>query len=328
MRLVDSPEQLFEVPPPLRVVNLAMSDGAIIRLRQHGKPGKPRLALSHGNGLATNLYLPFWLPLVSDFELITFDLRNHGENPLHDPDAHTWKRIARDTGEIFAGIQQHFGAAPTVGAFHSLSAVATLMHELDSGPHWAALALFDPPIFPRAGHPLENDQREDMESMTRRASRRPSRYESPEQFAAQLARQPLFRRWVPGEFLLFAQSTLRPAPDGSFVLCNPRELEARIYHGNVDPILWGRLTGLKQPTIFIGADPQCPDSGPPARICRAIHDELGMNYATIPDTTHFLQIEQPQACRTALVEFLARHELAGAVGNVPRALNLDDSTKA
>lgn len=310
MTLSDSLERRLVVPPPRRVVDLAMSDGAMIRLRQHGRPGRPRLVLSHGNGLAIDAYLPFWRTLADEFDWVLFDVRNHGENPLHDPSAHTWGRIAQDMGEIFAGIQTHCGMAPTAGVFHSLSAVAALLDELATGPKWAALALFDPPIFPRDGHPLQVAQRQDMQSMAGRAQRRPTRYESPEQFAAQLKRQRIFKGWVPGAHLLFAQTTLCPNADGDWVLRNPRELEARIYSGNVDATLWPRLLALKQPIILIAADPAHPDASPPASICRAIHQELGIEYAMIPGTTHFLQIEKPDACRGALLDFLKRHHFA------------------
>ena len=64
---------------------LMMDDGAIIRIRQHGNPDGPRLALSHGNGLAIDGYLPFWGPLRERYELILFDFRNHGQNPTASP---------------------------------------------------------------------------------------------------------------------------------------------------------------------------------------------------------------------------------------------------
>ena len=309
MSVIDLPEQPLVVPVPRRVVDVEMSDGAIVRLRQHGQPGRRRLALSHGNGLATNACLPFWGPLGDDYELIVFDMRNHGENPLHDPSAHTWPRLKQDMGEIHAGIQLHFGEAPTIGAFHSLSAVAAVMSELDDGPRWAALALFDPPIFPRDEHPLQPIQHADMTVMTERAASRPPSYDTLEQFVARLRRQPAFRRWVPGSHRLLASTTLRPE-GGRWILRNPRELEADVYRNNIDPTVWPRMVNLRQPTILIAADPACPDASPPARICRAIHDELGIDYAMIPDTSHFLQIEEPESCRRLLNDFIARHRLA------------------
>jgi hypothetical protein len=82
--------QLFTVPPPAAAATLVMKDGALIRLRRYGRTGRTRLVLSHGNGLAINAYAPFWLPLAQDYDVVVFDMRNHGENPLHKLDGHTW----------------------------------------------------------------------------------------------------------------------------------------------------------------------------------------------------------------------------------------------
>src|SRR5262249_32648455 len=156
----------------------------------------------------------------------------------------------------------------TVGAFHSLSSVAALFAAVEGGPPWSALALFDPPIFPRVGSSLEGAQRTQMEELTRRASARPPSYRSPELFAAQLKRSRAFARWVAGEHRLFAQSTLRPDSDGQWPLRCPRELEAFIFWTNNDPTLWPRLDRLRMPTILIGADAEAADAGPPALISR------------------------------------------------------------
>ena len=294
------------VPPPLRTADLTMSDGAVIRLRQYGRADGRRLALSHGNGLAIDAYLPFWLPLADAFDLVLFDVRNHGENPLHDPAAHNWDRFARDMAEVAAGIDAAFGQKPTVGVFHSLSAVAALLQAVNERSPWSALALFDPPLYPPHGHPLQVLEQADMDDRTRRARRRPQRYDSPEHFAAQLRRGPAFSGWVAGAHLLFAESTLKPDAGGGWVLRNPRELEAHVYESNVDPTIWPRLGSVACPLILIGADPAHPSATPPAAGCKAIHDEYGVDYVMIPGTTHFLQIEKPEACRRALEDFIAR----------------------
>ena len=98
-----------------------------------------------------------------------------------------------------------------------------------------------------------------------RASARPVAYRTPEAFAAQLKQRRAFARFVDGEHLLFAQSTLRPLPTGEWGLRCPRNLEAFIFDTNDDPTLWGKLKRLKMPVILIGADPDLPDAGAPAR---------------------------------------------------------------
>jgi len=306
MSMLETTIRPWRVPPASRTADAVMSDGARIRLRQYGHTGARRLVLSHGNGLAIDAYLPFWLPLAADFELVVFDIRNHGENPQHDPAGHRWDRLARDMGEIQSAIAAEFGAVPTIGVFHSLSAVAAVAHALEAGAPWGALALFDPPLCPPPGHPLEAFELADVADRASRARRRPEHYASPDEFAAQLRRLPAFGGWVAGAHQLFAEATLRRHANGNWSLRNPRELEARIYETNIDPTLWSRLTQLACPTILIGADPTNPHATPPAACCRALHDEQGMAYTMIPDTSHFLQIEKPEACRQALVDFVAR----------------------
>ncbi len=51
-----------------------MDDGTNIVLRRHGNPRGPRLVLCHGNGLATDLYYPFWSLLADECDLIVYDL--------------------------------------------------------------------------------------------------------------------------------------------------------------------------------------------------------------------------------------------------------------
>ena len=57
-------EKVWEIPEPLSVHEVNMEDGAVIFLRRHGNPAGPRLVLSHGNGLAIDLYYPFWSLLL------------------------------------------------------------------------------------------------------------------------------------------------------------------------------------------------------------------------------------------------------------------------
>jgi pimeloyl-ACP methyl ester carboxylesterase len=311
MRTPEAISTTFVVPPPIATAELTLSDGAPIRLRRHGA-GPVRLLLSHGNGLAINAYLPFWEPLVAGFELVLFDIRNHGENAPHDPRQHTWPRITRDIEEIFHATLARFGDKPTVGVFHSLSAVASLLNAADGGPPWRALAVFDPPIFPPPSQAVHKVQVAEMEQLVARASARPVAYRTPEGFAAQLKQRRAFARWVTGEHLLFARETLRPLPTGEWGLRCPRDLEAFIFKTNNDPTLWGKLKRLRMPTIVIAADPDLPDAGAPALICRALHQDTGINYTIIRDTTHFLQVEQPRACRDALMAFLQSTDVTPA----------------
>lgn len=296
----------FVLPAPHRTADLTMHDGAVVRLRQHGVVGGPRIAVSHGNGLATDGYFPFWRLLADRFELVIFDVRNHGRNPLHPIAGHVWPNFVRDLGAVRRGIDEAFGARPTVGAFHSLSAVASLAQAVEEGSPWSALALFDPPLCPPPGHPLEELHQRDMAEMSSRARRRPERYRSVGAFAGQLRAGRDFQDWVEGAHRLMAEATLRrDAAAGDFVLACPREYEAQVFETNLDPTLWTRARNVAVPLMIVGADPAHPATRGPAHMARAAAAEGGLRYHCVVGTSHFLQIERPEECAAVLADFLA-----------------------
>ncbi|HXN85783.1 MAG TPA: alpha/beta hydrolase, partial [Candidatus Binataceae bacterium] len=107
------------------------------------------------------------------------------------------------------------------------------------------------------------------------------------------------------------RATLRPDESaGDWILACPRALEARVFEENRDPSLWVRLPEIKAPVKLIGADPTTEGAGPPALICKAIGEELPIDYEAIAGTTHFLQMEKPEECVRATEAFLAKHRLA------------------
>ena len=298
----------FVIPRPHEVVDLTMSDGATIRLRRHGNPERPRIALSHGNGLAIDAYVPFWRLLEKRYDIVLFDVRNHGQNPLHGADGHDYATVARDMEAIWRGIREHFGARPIVAVLHSLSAIAGVMHALDVPGRWDALVLFDPPFFPPESHPLAPLQDANMRKMAARARRRPRRYAAPDELAHQFAARPEFSRWRSGCPELVARATLRPEDStGQWILACPPELEARMYETNIDATIWPRMAELTVPVKLICGDPELDGQTPAALIGKAMGEDLAIDYEAIPGTTHFLQIERPEACAAALERFLAAH---------------------
>ncbi len=128
----------FKISAPVQTVDISMDDGAIIRLRRHSE-GKQRLLLSHGNGFAIDAYYPFWRLFLDSFEVVVFDVRNHGQNPRHDFASHDINRFVLDFETIHTRIPETFGAKPTVAVFHSISAITGLLQNLEYGQRWDAL---------------------------------------------------------------------------------------------------------------------------------------------------------------------------------------------
>jgi len=296
---------LWEVPRPLATGEVDTTDGSRILLRRHGNPDGPRLVLSHGNGLAIDLYYPFWSLLAERFDLVLYDLRNHGWNPRSDIRSHSITTFVSDNEHVLRGIDQYFGKKSGVGVFHSLSAVVALNHK-HPGEGFAALVLFDPPIYPPSGDPLEIDALWRKFGIVARL--RQERFETREEFADNIRRTPAFTRLAPGVADLFAQTTLRRSSDGTgYQLRCPRAYEARVFEYifayNFEP----EVNGFTCPVKVIGGDPTAKFSFLPSMDLSAI---VGLDYDFVPKTTHFLQLEDPEACVARMLEFLERQGLA------------------
>ena len=289
----------WEVPEPRSVQQLRMVDGATIILRRHGNPDGARLVLSHGNGLAIDLYYPFWSLLLDEFDLILYDLRNHGWNAVGDISAHNVPVFARDHDHILHAIDDLYGTKPTIGVFHSVSALASLLSST-RGEALAALVLFDPPLC-RPG--VSEDEFEAAAARSSAAARRRTdRFRSREELAEALPFFPTFARSVPGVCDLVARTTLRRCADGNgYELRCPREFEAQIIDYAAVFALMVDLMALRCPTKVIGADPTLPYSFLPTFDCSEI---TRVDYDFLPEATHLMQLEKPQECATAMLEFL------------------------
>jgi pimeloyl-ACP methyl ester carboxylesterase len=300
----------LDVPEPLRIIEAVMHDGAIIRIRQHGNPRGPRLALSHGNGLAIDGYLPFWEPLRERYELILFDFRNHGQNPTHGLEQHEWPNFIRDSQTVFDLIQREFGPKRTAGIFHSLSAVTASAFSQQCGRRWDPLVLFDPPFIPPEDHPLVRNQLGDKNLLADRAARRAERFPHPMHLARQFALR--LPGWTPEAYELMARATLRPDDrGGDWVLACPREYEAQVFRGNRSPDVWRGMARMPVAVKLICADPSL-EGQVPAQLCAALAEATpSLDYVMLPGTTHFLQMERPAECIRLMEDFLASQAFFG-----------------
>ncbi len=287
----------WEVPEPTSTCDVQLDELAVTTVRRYGNPVGPRLVLSHGNGLAVDPYYPFWSILVNDFDLMVYDLRNHGSNKVGIQQDHNIPVLISDHDLILAAVTRKFGKKPTVGVFHSLSALITL---LSLSKAYSALVLFDPPLCkPTAS---ESEFIQSAERMAAMIRNRTVRFKSEQQYAEVLAIIPGFGSVVPGVRELIARSTLRRSADGlAYELRCPREYEAQIaeYVRSFSPLL--DLTTLTCPTKVIGADPTLPSTYLPTF---DLHHVSAVDYDFLPGASHFLQLEQPELCAAMLREFL------------------------
>ncbi len=296
-------ETVWNIPEPHSVCEVAIDERSATVVRRHGNPDAGvRLVLSHGNGLAIDLYYPFWSLLADDFDLMVYDVRNHGWNRVGRRQEHNIPTLIHDHDLVLETIDRTFGHKPTVGIYHSLT---TLLPLLSFSSNYAALILLDPPLCKPGVNQIElHDAAERTAAMI---ERRGHRFKTQEDFATFLGYLPTFARVVPGVRDLMARTTLRPAADGQgYELRCPREYEAQLmnYARSFFPLL--DLEMLTCPTKVIGGDPTLPYAYLPTFDLSSV---LSVDYDFIPEATHLLPLEEPGECFAVVREFLKRHQL-------------------
>ena len=305
----------WTLPAPLATAEVRMDDGALIIIRRHGNPDGPRIVLSHGNGFSADLYYPFWTLLTDRFDVVIYDIRSHGWNPVSDLQAHNFWTFVNDNVTILAAVDRHFGDKPKIGMYHSMSALIAILNAQQHGKFverqdnkagpFAALILFDPPLKLPRGTFLEMESMEyKMSSYTQQ---RRARFETREEFTRILDDKSSFSRLAPGVTELFARTVLRPCADGAgFELCCPVEHEAKAWEYFSCWVEQSEIENIACPVKVIGADPTERFSFIPSR---KLDDIIRVDYDFVPEATHLLILEKPEECAALTLEFLEDIEL-------------------
>ena len=292
-------EHRWEIPEPADVLDVRTRDGGIIHVRRHGVPHGPRLLLTHGNGMAADAYFPFWGELADRFEIFVHDLRNHGWNPVGRLEDHRIANLIDDGGRVAEAVERQFGSKPLTGVFHSLSGLLGLWQSIAGVIRFDAIVAFDLPLVP------PGQTRSDLERvgqhLARMARKRRSSYATRDAFARRLARMPVFNRLQARDFDLIARTTLREGAGGGYELRCPPEYEARMFG---EYYSWSSITETRDapcPVKAISADPTIVGTYLPGE---GMEELVHMDYDFVPETSHLHQIEAPDQCREAMLEFL------------------------
>jgi pimeloyl-ACP methyl ester carboxylesterase len=268
----------------------------------HGQKRPIRLFVSHGNGFASDGYRAFWGRFLPEYEIAVFDMRNHGHNAPGDPTEHDYAHMVGDVDAVLRAVSDEFGAKPSAGLFHSMSAQSALLAALRQGWRLDALVAFDPPNVPPDG-PVRAAMLSYLDRLTAWAQGRRDRFADPAELAAEYASTRSGRIWTERTRLSMAGSVLRQEAS-VWRLCCPPALEASMYEQGAPLDLWPRRSDFAGPVQLIGADPERDHPAPTALSNRALADFGGFDYAAIPGTSHLLQLEAPEACAEAALAFL------------------------
>ena len=295
--------EVWTIPEPEAVHDVRAADGYPIAVRRYGNPDGFRLVMCHGNGFAIDAYWPFWSRFIRDFDVFVHDIRSHGRSPIGELDVHSIPMIAEDLTCVSRNIDRRFGARPKVGVFHSLSALAVLHAPIVND--YSALVLFDPPIL------LPGKTKGDLERvgsrMARATRKRRDRFETTHSYAAYLSTKAAFAGLNAGGLDLLARTTLRRiGNEAGYKLSCPREHEARMWDSLYPFARMVDYGAIACPIKVIGSDPTMPNSFLPSTEAPEL---LHLDYDFVPETTHLLQLENPEACAAFTLDYLARRDL-------------------
>ncbi|MCZ4352881.1 alpha/beta hydrolase [Roseovarius aestuarii] len=303
-----------QVKVPAEAV-LTMSDGASIAVRRWGAPKAQRMVISHGNGLAVDAFHAFGSALQNNFEIIAFDMRNHGTSGPGKVLSEPWPRFLNDIPEIFDGIQTVFGAKPTHGAFHSLSSASTLMAQGRDPRPWQSLSLFEPPVPPveHAGL-LERFNQMNLDLVHRTRVRR-RRFETPERLIASFRKSPSFGGIKDAVLDRLARAvTYRTDADPLHpweLVCDP-QMEANTYDTREFRGCWDELANVTCPVQIVIGTALGHDLPLLLQSTTLLARSFGFDAATVEGGSHLMQLQRPERC-AELVATYAKKAASGCL---------------
>ncbi len=291
------------LPEPTAVFPVSVQ-GAELVVRRHGNPDGPRIAISHGNGLAVDMYYPFWSLLEKHFDIFAYDLRNHGWNKVTSIRLHNLPVMVEDNAQVLEEIAKRFGDRSCIGVFHSVSTVLASM-TITPSERYRALFLVDPPLYWPGVRPEKVDAA--LTAAAAFARNRTNSFRGHDEFVELMSYSPWFRHMSAPTKQLVARTTLKRREDGTgYELRCPPEYEAMIWEFGYAMSGLSDLLNLKCPVKVLGADPTLPVSFLPTIDIDAL---VHIQYDFIPDVNHFLQLDYPLECVEVLLEFLTSEDI-------------------
>ena len=254
-------------------------NGTIINYDLTGKQGAPVVMLSHSLACSLVMWQPQMVVLESDFQVLRFDTRGHGDSDAPDG-AYTLEQITADAVGLLDAL--NIETVHYVGL--SMGGMIGQCLALDYSDRLKSLALCDTAaIMPEETQPIWQ-QRIDAAGQTGMAG----------QVDETLERwfRPEYLQQNPPEVEMIRRQILATPVAGYIGCC---EAIRRLNYIE-------RLPDIKLPTlIMVGEE----DPGTPVAASEAMHARIaGSKLVILPEARHLSNIEQAEVFNHALLEFL------------------------
>lgn len=259
-----------------------------------GGEGAP-IVILHATGFLGRIYRPLAEQLRSIGHVYTYDQRGHGDSSKAPDGQYNWDMTMRDLAAFIEakGLQgvRAFGHSAGATAIGSLGAAR---------PDLITRAmLVEPVIFESPTSPELFWRNPFME----RTLKRKRIFDSVDAMFANFDRKPPYDTWRKDILRDYCEFGTRPTPDGKRELkCTP-EIEARFYETSRDFDGLGRILSSDVPMLVLfGANSDSLAVTLADRVAREIHHGQAQ---TIPNTGHFMPMEQPEFVARTAIEFLS-----------------------
>lgn len=266
-----------------------------------GPEGPPDLVFLHATGFNALTYRHLLEPLGDEFRVVALDLRGHGRSKLPaDPwKMHSWRIYARDLLRMLPALTQD--GAPPVLAGHSMGGATALTATAAKPVIADRLVLLDPVLLTfdavlRAQRIPGIAQRIPRLPIAQGAAKRRTDFPSKQDAADAYRGRAIFATWADPFIEGYVEDGFVPAAHNGVTLACASQWEAATFAGlrhYAAPLL-GRV---KCPVTILK-----PERDPAIRVDDALLHRYKPDVVieTVPGTSHFLPMEQPDLVRDRL----------------------------
>ena len=253
----------------------------------------PVVLFLHPTGFHAHIWEPLAEHLSRWFRCLAIDTRGHGDSDK--PGVYGWPDYAND----LEGALDVLGVSGVVGVGHSAGATSITIVAERRPELFSRAVLIDPILFFGPDTlPHQPDSR-----MQNAARRRRMGWPSREAAIENYGSKPPFNGWRPDLLELYVRNGVYDRPDGTVVLKCSGEDEAKMYAWGPRPLHSDEyLPRVQCPVLLISGEHSLAFPPEKARQAAAMIPDCPL--LTIPDTTHFVPFERPDAVQAAICDFL------------------------
>ncbi len=272
-------------------------DGIKLHVADWGGQG-PHLLLLHANGFLGYVYRALIRHLVPHYRVWTIDLRGQGDSESGELTETHWLSMAHDV----AGVIEQLGLGEFYGVGHSGGGALLALHAVTHPGQIKALALLEPVTIP---HEPVFAQRlsADNHPLVERTLRRRVVWESRQQLFAAYQGKDAFANWQEEVLWDYVNHGTTNLPDGGITLKCTAAVEAHVFATSMSLDIFSRTNMIACPVLVLRGERTDPPLALVAeRLARRVPNG---SLVTVPGTSHFLPMEEPERIGRLIVEYFA-----------------------